>query len=77
MTEGGGGEGWGANCLRPSAGTLPGCQEFLENLLVERGEDQLVEVDEATEANSELHHLPADRGQTSRERGGVLVLTGL
>jgi len=59
------------------AGTLPWCQYFLEDLLIERGEDQLVEVDEPTEANSELLQLSADRSQTSWERRRGLVLTRL
>lgn len=36
------------------AGTLPWRQYFLQGLLVEWGEDQLVVVDKATEANSKL-----------------------
>lgn len=45
-------------------GTLPTYQYFMENLLVEWGKDQLVEVDEATEADRELLQLPADWKQT-------------
>lgn len=61
-------------CLRL---TLPCWQDLMENLLVERGEDQLVEVDEATETNSELLQLLADWSQTSWERRRGLMLTGL
>lgn len=45
--------------------------------MVERGEDQLVEIDEATEANSKLFQLPADWSQTSWERRRGLMFTGL
>lgn len=45
--------------------------------MVERGEDQLVEVDQAAEAHGELFQLPADGSQTARERRRGLVLTGL
>lgn len=49
----------------------------MENLVVEWGENQLVEVDEATEADSQLLQLPADWSQASWERRRGLVLTGL
>lgn len=49
----------------------------MENLLVEWGKDQLVEVDKATEANRELLQLPADWKQTPWKRGRGLMLTGL
>lgn len=45
--------------------------------MVEGGEDQLVIVDEATEANSELLQFLADREQTAREWWRGLMLTGL
>ena len=49
----------------------------LEKFLVERGEDQLVEVDQATEADSELTQLLAHWGQTARQGGRSVVLSGL
>ena len=49
----------------------------MEKLLVERGEDQLVEVDQATEADGELTQLLAHRGQPPRQGGRGLVLSGL
>lgn len=45
--------------------------------MVEGGKDQLVIVDEATEANSELLQFLADWEQTAREWWGGLMLTGL
>lgn len=41
-------------------GLFDSCEDFLEDLLVERGEDQLVVVDQAAEANGELLQLLAD-----------------
>lgn len=49
----------------------------MENLLVEWGKDQLVEVDEATEENSELLQFLADWKQTPWERRRGLMLTGI
>lgn len=45
--------------------------------MVKRGKDQLVEVDEATEANGELLKLFADWKQTPWEKRRGLMLTGL
>lgn len=45
--------------------------------MVEGGEDQLVIVDEATEADSELLQFLADWEKTTREWWGGLMLTGL
>lgn len=52
-------------------------QGTLEELLVERGEDQLVEVDQAAETDSELPQLLAHRGQAAGQRGRSLGLSGL
>jgi len=52
-------------------------QGTLEELLVERGEDQLVEVDQVAEADSELPQLLAHRGQAAGQRGRSLGLSGL
>lgn len=62
---------------RQRLGLLSSCEDFLENLLVEGGEDQLVVVDQAAEANGELLQLLADWEQTAGQRRRGLVLTGL
>lgn len=51
--------------------------QFVQDLSVEGGIDQLVEVDEAAEADGQLLQLPADWKQPPGQRRGALVLTGL
>lgn len=62
---------------RQRLGLLGPREDLLENLLVERGEDQLVVVDQAAEANAELLQLVTDWEKTAGQRRRRLVLTGL
>lgn len=67
-----------SRCTNASAlGLLGSRQDLLENLLVERGEDQLVVVDQAAEADGQLLQLLADWEEAAGQRGRGLVLTGL
>lgn len=58
-------------------GLLGSRQDLLENLLVKRGEDQLVVVDQAAEADGELLQLLADREETAGQWRRGPVLAGL
>lgn len=66
-----------AAARRQRLGLLSSCEDFLEDLLVEGGEDQLVVVDQAAEANGELLQFLADWEQTAGQRRRGIVLTGL
>lgn len=58
-------------------GTSPFALQFAQDPAVERGKDQLVEVDQAAEVDGELLQLPADWKKAPGERRWALMLTGL